>query len=61
MKEAGATEMLNNQTSDRQHVWIVRYGMTEFPLLEGVGPYDSKYKFNFLFIVYHQVFDLLKG
>jgi len=24
-----------------QQVWIIRYGLTEFPLIEGVGPYDS--------------------
>mmetsp|Transcript_2777 Transcript_2777/g.3800 ORF Transcript_2777/g.3800 Transcript_2777/m.3800 type:complete len:261 (-) Transcript_2777:115-897(-) len=26
---------------DRQYVWIVRYGVTEYSLVEGVGPYDS--------------------
>jgi hypothetical protein len=27
-----------------QSVWIVRYGLTKFPLVEGVGPYDSECK-----------------
>jgi len=26
---------------DRQYVWLIRYGLTEFSLVEGVGPYDS--------------------
>jgi len=25
----------------QQHVWLVRYGLTEHKLVEGVGPYDS--------------------
>jgi hypothetical protein len=26
----------------KQCVWIVRYGLTKFPLVESVGPFDSK-------------------
>ena len=28
--------------ASNQSVWIVRYGLTKFPLQENVGPYDSK-------------------
>ena len=28
-------------TKQRQYVWICRYGLTAFPLVESVGPYDS--------------------
>ncbi|CAB9518163.1 expressed unknown protein [Seminavis robusta] len=26
---------------ERQYVWLVRYGLTEYPLVESVGPFDS--------------------
>ena len=29
-------------TMTKQHVWLVRYGKTEYPLVEYDGPYDSK-------------------
>ena len=28
-------------TERKQCVWIVRYGLTEHPLVESVGPFDS--------------------
>mmetsp|Transcript_7722 Transcript_7722/g.11100 ORF Transcript_7722/g.11100 Transcript_7722/m.11100 type:complete len:255 (+) Transcript_7722:134-898(+) len=28
-------------TPERQCVWIVRYGLTKFPLVESLGPFDS--------------------
>ena len=27
----------------KQYVWLIRYGKTEFPLVENEGPYDSKF------------------
>jgi hypothetical protein len=32
----------NIVTMTKQHVWLVRYGKTEYPLVEYDGPYDSK-------------------
>lgn len=26
----------------RQYVWLIRYGKTEFPLVENDGPFDSE-------------------
>ena len=28
--------------SSKQSIWIVRYGLTKFPLVENEGPYDSE-------------------
>jgi len=32
---------MTKQTTKHQYVWICRYGLTAFPLVESVGPYDS--------------------
>lgn len=34
-------EMLDDRLGKKQCVWIVRYGLTEFPLVENQGPFDS--------------------
>lgn len=33
--------MAKQNNNSRQYVWIVRYGLTEFPLVEFTGPFDS--------------------
>jgi len=30
-----------NDEGKKQYIWLVRYGLTEYTLVEGVGPYDS--------------------
>ena len=38
----------------KQNIWLVRYGLTEFPLVEYDGPYDSKYE-----VVRHNLVSLI--
>jgi len=34
----------NDDQSPRQYVWFVRYGLTQYPLVEFKGPYDSTFR-----------------
>ena len=34
----------NQMKTKKQYVWIVRNGLTKYPLVDGVCPFDSKYR-----------------